>query len=438
MQIEELDLIIIISSGKRNAAAVAAAMQGLQAISEDEVTEVEQLRRERLLLLQRVAELESGAISGQSSSSRPGQKEGNVSAGESESSISGIVHSVHIRTGQDNSSQFQSVHQNSSSSLRKTSSRSVSQSDLSHHNNSDPTNSVQIEIKNMSKSQDHLASVGNSANASNSALSSGAPVVPHRQRASTSGSSRRSSVVSGSSMGQPSVSVVNLKHPGSVDNLPQVGKNRYLSPNRQTFGQPTKSQILRGPGGVSGTSGLLPGRMVMGIKARTSNPKIKSHSVENLIDPGSTVLGLKSANSETNMVQINNGGRRRLSGTTSELNMTRIGTSEKVKVFETLESVTSLPVELTRGLKGQVKPNRDKIRTILGMNNIIELQRHLLTTVMENEVCVFLCLFYRIYFQFCLKHVLLLIKAIIHQKLYECKKKFEVTPPFFANVFQGK
>jgi hypothetical protein len=80
------------------------------------------------------------------------------------------------------------------------------------------------------------------------------------------------------------------------------------------------------------------------------------------------------------------GGRRRLSGTTSELNMTRIGTSEKVKVLETLEGVTSLPVELTRGIRGQVKPDRDKIRTILGMNNVIELQRHLLTTVMENEV----------------------------------------------------
>ena len=34
----------------------------------------------------------------------------------------------------------------------------------------------------------------------------------------------------------------------------------------------------------------------------------------------------------------------------------------------------------------QVKPNRDKIRTILSMSNVIELQRQLLTTVMENEV----------------------------------------------------
>ena len=172
-------------------------------------------------------------------------------------------------------------------------------------------------------------------------------------------------------------------------------KQIFLS-SRHTFGQPTKSQILR-------PNSLLPGRMVMGIKARTSNSnsnnskdlagntnsntnsKIKSHSVENLMDPTSSVLGLKSANSET-LLNYPNYARRRLSGTTSELNVNRIGTSEKVKVFETLEGVTSLPVELTKGLKGQVKPNRDKIRAILSMSSVIELQRHLLTTVMENEV----------------------------------------------------
>ena len=112
--------------------------------------------------------------------------------------------------------------------------------------------------------------------------------------------------------------------------------------------------------------------------------------MENLIDPASTVLGLKPANSEMNIVGGIVGGRRRLSGTTSELNVNRIGTSEKVKVFETLEGVTSLPAELTKGIKVQVKPDRDKIRTILGMTNVIELQRHLLTTVMENEVILLL------------------------------------------------
>ena len=152
---------------------------------------------------------------------------------------------------------------------------------------------------------------------------------------------------------------------------------------RHTFGQPTKSQILR-------PNSLLPGRMVMGIKARqnaATHPKVKSHSVENLMDPTTSVLGLKSANSET-LLNYNPNTRRRLSGTNSELNMNRIGTSEKVRVFETLEGVTSLPVELTKGLKGQVRPNRDKIRAILSMSNVIELQRHLLTTVMENEVSV--------------------------------------------------
>ena len=190
--------------------------------------------------------------------------------------------------------------------------RSISQSDLSHK--SEPSNSVHIEIKNMSKSQDHLAT----ANIGPGPIhqQSGRPLR------SSSSSSRRSSIVSEGhqQMGhQASVSVVNLKH-SSVDNLPQVaqtaasagsggqniagggqGKPRYLSPNRQTFGQPTKSQILR-------PSSLLPGRMVMGIKARTtSNPKLKSHSVENLIqaDPSNTVLGLKPANSEMNiMVRI--------------------------------------------------------------------------------------------------------------------------------------
>ena len=80
--------------------------------------------------------------------------------------------------------------------------------------------------------------------------------------------------------------------------------------------------------------------------------------------------------------------------------MNRIGTSEKVKVFETLEGVTSLPVELTKGLKGQVKPNRDKIRAILSMSSVIELQRHLLTTVMENEVRILIHIKHRIIVSF--------------------------------------
>ena len=46
--------------------------------------------------------------------------------------------------------------------------------------------------------------------------------------------------------------------------------------------------------------------------------------------------------------------------------------------------VLSMPAELVRGFK--IKPNREIIRQILETNSILELQRQLLTTVMENEV----------------------------------------------------
>ena len=212
------------------------------------------------MLLQRVAELESG-LSGHSSRIERGNSNskeltGNVSSAtggaltgnESESSISGIVHSVHIRTGQQDS--VTSVTKDPSSSPSVTSvtpassssqplaqqpsskktSRSISQSDLLDNHQ------VHIEIKNMSKSQEVL---NNSSKA-------------------RSGVNRRSSLA----MTTPSVSVVNLKH-GSADNLPQMSSKRFISnPNKASnFGQPSKSQMLR-------PNALLPGRMVMGIKVR--------------------------------------------------------------------------------------------------------------------------------------------------------------------------
>lgn len=234
-------------------------ISSFQAINEDEL-EVEQLRRERFMLLQRVAELESG-LSGHSSRIERGNSNskeltGNSSAtgasgaltgNESESSISGIVHSVHIRTGQQDS--VTSVTKDPSSSPSVTSvtpassssqplaqqpsskktSRSISQSDLLDNHQ------VHIEIKNMSKSQEVL---NNSSKA-------------------RSGLNRRSSLAM-----TPSVSVVNLKH-GSADNLPQMSSKRFISnPNKASnFGQPSKSQMLR-------PNALLPGRMVMGIKVR--------------------------------------------------------------------------------------------------------------------------------------------------------------------------
>ena len=222
--------------------------------------EVEQLRREKLLLLQRVSELESGAISGQSSASRPrGEGSSNMSgAGDSESSISGIVHSVHIRTGGIGGDQTPSV--TSISPPKRTSNnntRSASQSDLLSAAKSELTaaelqqqqhggggGGVHIEIKNLSKSQDHLAGIGSSASSnstttgpsprlkSNTSGGSSGGGLAHGSTAGASGSSRRSNPQGGS------VSVINLKQT-SVDNLPHrasssgdLAKGRYMSPNR--------------------------------------------------------------------------------------------------------------------------------------------------------------------------------------------------------------
>ena len=79
---------------------------------------------------------------------------------------------------------------------------------------------------------------------------------------------------------------------------------------------------------------------------------------------------------------------------------------EKLRVdpLITLDGIASMPPEvvgnrkiststLALGSSGSgssvglpVKPNREKIRAVLKMSNVIELQRQLLTTVMENEV----------------------------------------------------
>ncbi len=389
-------------------------------------SEVDLLRRENVLLMNRVSELESAQGTG-------GAGLDQAQSGDSESSVSGIVHSVHIRTGEDGTQQ-----PNSSSSVTAITtttttpgvpaggsgipggarppraSRSVSHSDLltadsnqvePHHKRGSSASSggpgVQIEIKgsnhHLSRSQDHLA--------------------PSARHVQTRPGLKRPP----SASNHGGVSVVSLKHGASVDsNLPQrsasesagrmsvSGTGRYLP--RQAFGQPTKSHLLTSS---HRTGGLLPGRMVLGKSGASRGPPpvtaapsahMKSKSVENLMDPANPAfLGLKAANSEMNVGTGSNGGstnngaagsgqfgRRRLSGTTSELNVSRLGTSEKLKVFEAVEGVVSMPAELTRGLRGRsarsVRPNRDKIRTVLGMSNVIELQRQLLTSVMENEV----------------------------------------------------
>merc|ERR1719266_377336 len=75
----------------------------------------------------------------------------------------------------------------------------------------------------------------------------------------------------------------------------------------------------------------------------------------------------------------------KLKSTQSEQVLTKIGRTEKVRLDTVMsQSVVSMPAELARGLR--VKPNREKIRQVLSTSSVLELQRQLLTTVMENEV----------------------------------------------------
>jgi hypothetical protein len=163
-----------------------------------------------------------------------------------------------------------------------------------------------------------------------------------------------------------------------------------------TFGMP---QLVRTQYNARGV--LLPGRMaVPSADGATPNTDVnKSKSVENLNNEpyGLPVLGLKPANSEMNILRhpsvahLHPPKPSRLRGTTSELNVSKLGQSEKVR-FEMIEGIASLPAEMAKGLRpNPIKPNREKIRTILSMSNVIELQRQLLTTVMENEVGFVIC-----------------------------------------------
>ena len=99
-------------------------------------------------------------------------------------------------------------------------------------------------------------------------------------------------------------------------------------------------------------------------------------------------LGLKSSNSEISLQPRGlylDSPHYKLKSTQSEQVLTKIGRTEKVNLNAVLSSsVASMPAELARGFR--VKPNREKIRQVLGTTSVLELQRQLLTTVMENEV----------------------------------------------------
>ena len=517
------------------------------------------LRREREILLQRIGDLElenaNNNNSGVSSSGGKSDKSASGKGGSDNNSNepSGIIHSVHIRTGgggsisgNSSSSNYQSVtnsngsnigqsaiqttnppqklHSGTSSStsdlLRlplnsggnatggntsasKRSNKSASHSDLLNAANTENrrssstsnAGSVNIEIKNTNnatsnmqhgifkaKSQDHLSQSVNARADVRGRSSSNSRHIPTtiapsvsvvNLRNSNSGETSRSTSPAISSPQQ------NIAHSSQPHLANQIGYDQQqggiLNRTRtQSFGTPQYPLSARNALQGTKTGMLLPGRMGIGAGGRKQPPYLnrllseesvvnkgslsdnqsnrtsstagqasssgnnyhsKSKSVENLqgvqlgvpgLGSATSVLGLKSANSEMNVAQNRLstptilgvvGGytssnvaaasrQSRLKGTTSELNVSRIGVTEKLRVdpLITLDGIASMPPEvagnrkiststLALGSSGSgssvglpVKPNREKIRAVLKMSNVIELQRQLLTTVMENEV----------------------------------------------------
>ena len=144
-----------------------------------------------------------------------------------------------------------------------------------------------------------------------------------------------------------------------------------------------------------------------------SNDKLaqKSRSVDNLFE-----ARLRKATSEISLQPRAgyNEHNARLKGTSSEQVLKRIGKQEKVFLTTIFDfkfsfyilykrlhikfftvfffqvklsgSVVSVPGELGRHGRLVVRPNRERIRQILGTGSVLELQRQLLTAVMENEV----------------------------------------------------
>lgn len=115
-----------------------------------------------------------------------------------------------------------------------------------------------------------------------------------------------------------------------------------------------------------------------------SNEKLspKSRSVENLSERARRDLSQTSLQPRHHPLDSPSS---RLKGAQSELVLSRLGRDGRARLDPALSSsVLSMPAELARGLR--VRPNRERIRQVLGTNSVLELQRQLLTTVMENEV----------------------------------------------------
>eukprot|EP00092_Neocalanus_flemingeri_P106006 GFUD01135959.1.p1 GENE.GFUD01135959.1~~GFUD01135959.1.p1 ORF type:complete len:966 (-),score=163.01 GFUD01135959.1:94-2991(-) len=294
------------------------------------------------------------------------KKDPNVSTGPG-----GIIHSVQILTGGAHTNN--SLH-SSDYSIPRTRGDVLSQSETNLRRIGDGSGSINIEIRQpgidaLSKSSEHLLYGGRGVNRPSK--------VPMSH----------------------SVSVVNLR--ASTDHLNQGrsgdGLNALLRQRTNSFGastgvglKPNKSLLhsennsrffqnrISGPPNANKISPQL-NRVL-------SNEKLspKSRSVENLYDQR---LAIKPSNSEISLqprALYLDPPHSRLKSTQSEQVLTKIGRLEKVKLDAMSQSVLSMPAELARGFK--IKPNRERIRQILGTNSVLELQRQLLTTVMENEV----------------------------------------------------
>ena len=192
-----------------------------------------------------------------------------------------------------------------------------------------------------------------------------------------------------------STSVVNLRSSSerqlaagrSVDGLNALFRQRTDS--AASSHRPPASRFF--PARVTGPPTATASKLPPQLSRVLSNDKLapKSRSVENLYDQR---LGLKQASSEISLqprgLYLDSGaGGGRLQAAQSEQLLTRIGRREKVRLEAVArlqsQSVVSMPAELARF---RVKPNREKIRAVLATTSVLELQRQLLTTVMENEV----------------------------------------------------
>jgi len=160
---------------------------------------------------------------------------------------------------------------------------------------------------------------------------------------------------------------------GSVDEL------RYTQRHSHTQSEHAKYFQNRITGPPMG------GKLTPQLRRVLSNEKLapKSRSVENLYNDHR----IRSTNSEISLqprhVYADHYGTRIKDRTQSEQVLTKIGKLEKVKLSQ---SVVSMPAELAKQHRLVVKPNRERIRQILSTNSVLELQRQLLTSVMENEV----------------------------------------------------